>query len=242
MWNQLSQRLNQRHRLVPRLSQRQRVRAASVGVLLFGAACGETAETPGVTAPSTNVASSSLATPIVPSNASNSGPSIESAATQPPTGRTVSTASTLPGDAERYPSPLMVYPRSCRTYATQDECAEIEPGEETFAAAEIRGEISMHDGCVFLLRDDNESVAIFPYGTQWDEAGRSIVLNSGEVLVDGDSIYGGGQGGPPGTALEEQFGPELAAGLRRCLAVLGAAPTIAEFGWSGTVERITEDP
>jgi hypothetical protein len=88
-----------------------------------------------------------------------------------------------------------------------------------WSAAEIVGEISIHDGCVYLHRNDIDVAVIFPYGTKWDDAQQAVVLNNGETLVDGDVIYSGGpSGGAPGALLEQTFGRELAAGIRRCLA------------------------
>lgn len=207
-------------------------------VVLLGAACGGSNDAALDTDASVDSISPSSTTPLASSGAPGSVASAASSvATQPPSANTIAVVSTLPGDADLYPQPLLVYPRSCRTYQTQGECDANEPVEETFSAAEVTGEISIHDDCVFLRRNDVEVVVIFPYGTQWDDARKAVILNSGEAVVDGDSIYGGGGGGSPGPLLEEHFGRELAAGIRRCLAVPGVEQSITELGWRGTVEK-----
>ncbi len=162
-----------------------------------------------------------------------------SSETSPPTPpSTVESATTLPGDADLYPSPLMVYPRACWTYPTQDECDANAPVEESFMAAEVEGEIAIRDGCVYLAYAGGDHPVIFPYGTAWDETQQTVVLNSGELVRNGDWIYGGGGGGPLGPDADEEFGPELAAGLRRCLSNPDVADTLWEFGWGGGVNKI----
>jgi hypothetical protein len=153
---------------------------------------------------------------------------------------TLESATTLPGDADLSASPLMVYPRSCWTYPTKDECDANAPVEESLMAAEVEGEITIRDGCVYLTYAGSDHPVIFGYGTAWDEAQQAVVLNNGELVRNGDRIYNGGGGGVTlRPDADEWYGPELAAGLRRCLSNPDVADTIAELGWGGgTVSKI----
>ena len=107
-------------------------------------------------------------------------------------------------------------------------------------AAEVEGQITIRDGCVYLTAPGGDHPVIFPYGTGWDEAQQAVVLSSGEVVRDGDWIYNGGGGGVTlRPDADEWYGFELAAGLRRCLANADVADYITELGWGGgTVSKI----
>lgn len=152
---------------------------------------------------------------------------------------TTTTSAPTPVSTTGTESPLLTYPRSCWSRPTQAECAAMAPDEgETFMAAEVEGQLSIRDRCVYLTYAGGDHPVIFPHGTAWDDADQAVVLNGGQRLHEGDWLLGGGGGVHLRPDADEWYGPELAAGLRRCLANPRVTDTIAELGWSGGVDKI----
>ncbi|MCP3880767.1 MAG: hypothetical protein GY701_20590, partial [Sulfitobacter sp.] len=68
--------------------------------------------------------------------------------------------------------------------------AESSHGED----AEIKGILEIDGGCLYVALDEvgERYPVVWPSSTVWDADARQVVLASGQVVKDGDRVYGGG--------------------------------------------------
>lgn len=109
------------------------------------------------------------------------------------------------------------------------------PGELEEQTAEVQGTLVLEDGCLLLgpgddLNPELRYPPIWPAGTTWQSDPPGVVLGSGEVVLIGEAVYGGG-GYPQGVNLNWDA-------LVREFAIACAGPTgeVAVFNPGGDIE------
>ena len=60
--------------------------------------------------------------------------------------------------------------------------------------AEVKGVLEIADGCIYLVWAETAQriPVVWPASTAWDPEAASVVLPNGDVVGDGDRVYGGG--------------------------------------------------
>ena len=85
-------------------------------------------------------------------------------------------------------------------------------------AAEVRGVLQLEGSCLYVFFDaaGERYPVLWPAGTHWDDANKSVVSPAGEPMPIGSEVYGGG-GYFYGPDVERIAGPEAASLASRCV-------------------------
>lgn len=103
-------------------------------------------------------------------------------------------------------------------------------------AAEVTG-VLIHDetsDCLLMELEEVRYPLVWPAGTRWQEDPPAVVLDNGEVVEPGMTVYGGG-GYLQAEQIEEMTGPVVAAAADRCT---GPTGEIAFFNIESEVEVV----
>jgi hypothetical protein len=101
-------------------------------------------------------------------------------------------------------------------------------------AAEVTGVLVYDEpsNCLLMELEDVLYPLVWPAGTKWQDDPPVVVLDSGEMVEPGMTIYGGG-GYLQAEHIEEMTGPAVAAAADRCT---GPTGEIAFFNIDSQVE------
>lgn len=103
-------------------------------------------------------------------------------------------------------------------------------------AAEVTGVLVYDEStsCLLMELEEVQYPLVWPAGTRWQEDPPAVVLNSGEMVEPGMTVYGSG-GYLQREHIEEMVGPAVAAAADRCT---GPTGEIAFFNIESEVEVV----
>lgn len=101
-------------------------------------------------------------------------------------------------------------------------------------AAEVTGKLVYDESnnCLLMELEGVQYPLVWPGGTRWQEEPPAVVLDNGEIVEPGMTVYGGG-GYLQRKHIEEMAGPAVAAAADRCT---GPTGEIAFFNIESKVE------
>jgi len=102
--------------------------------------------------------------------------------------------------------------------------------------AEVTGVLIYDEStnCLLMELEDVQYPLVWPAGTRWQEDPPAVVLDNGEKVEPGMTVYGGG-GYLQRDQFEEMTGPAVAAAANRCT---GPTGEIAFFNIESDVEVV----